>query len=52
MKNKGYAKFWGSNKVHNGRCASSEYDEFVKAAWPSGESAGPAVWRLRVQVPS
>ena len=24
MKNKGYAKFWGSNKVHYGRCAISE----------------------------
>ena len=22
MKNKGYAKFWGANKVHLGRCAS------------------------------
>ena len=22
MKNKGYAKFWGANKVHYGRCAS------------------------------
>ena len=24
MKNKGYAKFWGANKVHYGRCASEE----------------------------
>ena len=22
MKNKGYAKFWGANKVHYGKCAS------------------------------
>ena len=25
MKNKGYAKFWGANEVHYGRCASGEY---------------------------
>ena len=24
LKNKGYAKFWGANKVHYGRCASGE----------------------------
>ena len=24
MKNKGYAKCWGTNKVHYGGCASSE----------------------------
>ena len=24
MKNKGYAKFWGANKVHYGKCESGE----------------------------
>ena len=24
MKNDGYAKFWGANKLHYGRCASGE----------------------------
>ena len=25
MKNKGYARFWGANKVHYGRCAGGVY---------------------------
>ena len=25
MKNKGYAKFWGANDLHYGRCASGAY---------------------------
>ena len=36
-----------SSSINYGRCVSGEYNEFVKAAWPSGSAAGPAIWWLR-----
>ena len=48
MKNKGYAKFGGGggNKVHYGRCASSEIVEFI----PWKEWNMKMMWTAEIQI--
>ena len=42
MKNNGYTKFWGANKVHYGRCASGELDsKIVKDSGSSSKMMPP-----------
>ena len=49
--NNAYAKFWGANKVHCGRCASGEFQDMLQvdltSFWASGASFLQAAKRPR-----